>query len=204
MDVTKNQTQVRAEIGWFWQRDTDADVQTDTGSLRFKEFKTDTSNNRLEGVWNKCGLSLADNESNSIDLDYLTRKTVGGTLDIGFLDVRCLLVVNHGPGKLVVQPGESCGWQGPWKSGFGVNVVPPGGAILLSAGDNPWNVTILTNSLTFEAQDDKCLYDVAIVGKIGDLPSSDSSSCSDSSSSSNSSSSSGASSSSSSSESISN
>lgn len=182
MDVTKNQTQVRAEIGWLWQRETDDDVQTDSGAVRFKTYKTDISEGRLEGVWHVTGKALYKNEAVEYELDYLTRPTTGGTLDIGFLDVRCLLVVNRGPGKLVVQPNESCGFPGPWESGFGVNVVPPGGAILLSAGDVPWSVTILANKLRFEAQGDKCLFDAAVVGKIGNVPSSDSSSGSESSS----------------------
>lgn len=176
MDVTKNQTQVRAEIGWYWQREDDSDVQTASGAVRFKTYKTDIDEGRLEGVWKKCDVTLQKNASVEYELDYLTRPTVGGTLDIGFLDVRCLLVVNRGPGKLVVQPSESCGFPGPWESGFGVNVVPSGGAILLSAGNVPWNVTILANKLRFEAQDDKCLFDAAVIGKIGDVPSSDSSS----------------------------
>lgn len=177
METEKNQTQVRAEISWFWQREADGCDQKDYGSVMLKQYKTDTDDNRLEGVWSEKGLTLAANSSSSIELDYLTRKTVGGTLDIGFLDVRCLLVINHGPGKLVVTPDESSGWEGPWDSSVSPkNVIPPGGAILLSAGDEPWTVTIVNDALTFEAQDDKCLYDVAIVGKIGDVPSSDSSS----------------------------
>lgn len=178
MDVTKNNTQIRAEIGWLWQRETDDDVQTDSGAVRFKTYKTDISDGRLEGVWHVTGKALNEDEKVEYELDYLTRPTTGGTLDIGFLDVRCLLVINRGPGKLVVQPGESCGFQGPWESGFGVNVVPSGGAILLSAGDVPWSVTILTNKLALEAQDDKCTFDAAIIGKIGNVPSSDSSSSS--------------------------
>ncbi|MBQ2620861.1 MAG: hypothetical protein IJF84_05930 [Thermoguttaceae bacterium] len=176
MDVTKINTQIRAEIGWLWQRETDDDVQTDSGAVRFKTYKTDIADGRLEGVWHATGKALNEDETVEYELDYLTRPTTGGTLDIGFLDVRCLLVINRGPGKLVVQPGESCGFQGPWESGFGVNVVPSGGSILLSAGDSPWKVTILTNKLRFTAQNDKCVFDAAVVGKIGDVPSSDSSS----------------------------
>ena len=177
MQTEKNQTQVRAEISWFWQREADGYDQKDYGSVMLKQYKTDTDDDRLEGVWSEKGLALAANSSSSIELDYLTRKTVGGTLDIGFLDVRCLLAINHGPGKLVVKPGASSSWEGPWSSSVSPkNVIPPGGAVLLSAGNAPWPVTIITNTLTFEAVDDKCLYDVAIVGKIGDVPSSSSSS----------------------------
>ncbi|MBR5709486.1 MAG: hypothetical protein IKX40_01885 [Thermoguttaceae bacterium] len=203
MQSEKNRTQVRAEISWFWQREADGYDQKDYGSVMLKQYKTDTDDNRLEGVWSEKGLTLAENSSSSIELDYLTRKTVGGTLDIGFLDVRCLLAINHGPGKLIVKPGATSSWEGPWNSSVSQkNVIPPGGAVLLSAGDAPWKVTIIANTLTFEADDDKCLYDVAIVGKIGDVPSSSESS-SGSSETSNSSSSE-ASSSSSSSESINN
>lgn len=173
METEKNQTQIRAEISWFWQREADGYDQKDYGSVLLKQYKTDIDDDRLEGVWSEKGLTLAANSSSSIELDYLTRKTVGGTLDIGFLDVRAALVINHGPGKLVVTPGESSGWEGPWGSSVSPkNVIPPGGAVLLSAGDAPWKVTIITNTLTFEALDDQCLYDVAIVGKIGDVPSS--------------------------------
>lgn len=181
MDVTKNQTQIRAEIGWLWQRETDDDVQTDSGAVRYSVFKKDINENRLEGVWHVTGKTLNKDDAIEYELDYLTRPTTGGTLDIGFLDVRCLLAVNRGPGKLVVQPSDSCGFPGPWESGFGVNVVPPGGAILLSAGDKPWSVTIIADKLRFEAQDDQCIFDAAVVGKIGDVPSSDSSSSSGSS-----------------------
>ena len=176
MDVTKNQTQVRAEIGWLWQRETDDDVQTDSGAVRFKTYKTDISEGRLEGVWHVTGKALNKDERVEYELDYLTRPTTGGTLDIGFLDVRTVLVVNRGPGKLVVKPSESCGFPGPWESGFGVNVVPSGGAILLSAGNVPWIVTIIANKLRFEAQSDQCIFDAAVVGKIGDVPSSSDSS----------------------------
>lgn len=194
METEKNQTQVRAEIGWLWERETEDVRQTDSGQVLFKEYKIDVNHNRIESVWHKTGWTLEAGESESIELDYLTRKTVGGTLDVGFLDVRALLVVNHGPGKLVVTPGESCGWEEPWGSSASPkNIVPPEGAILLSAGDAPWSVTILANNLTFTANSNKCLFDVAIVGKTGDLPSSQSSSGS-----------SGSSSSSNSSESISN
>ena len=190
METEQNQTQVRAEIGWLWQRESDNDIQTDSGAVRFKTYKTDISEGRLEGVWSKVGLELADGASTSIELDYLTRKTVGGTLDIGFLDVRALLVINHGPGTLIVKPGASAAWEGPWGSSVSQqNIVPPDGTILISAGSDPWKVTIIANTLTFEADDDKCLYDVAIVGKIGDVPSSESSSSSSSSSSNSSSSS---------------
>ena len=184
MEKVKNQTQVRAEIGWLWQREDDCSGQSDSGAVRYNVFKKDVSENRLEGVWSKVGLELSDGESTSIVLDYLTRKTVGGTLDIGFLDVRALLVVNHGPGTLIVKPGASSAWEGPWGSSVSQqNVIPSDGSILISAGSDPWKVTIIANTLTFEADDDKCLFDVAVVGKIGDLPSSDSS-CSSSSSSS--------------------
>ena len=189
MDVTKNQTQIRAEIGWLWQRETDDDVQTDSGAVRFKTYKTDISERRLEGVWHVTGKALNEDEAVEYELDYLTRPTTGGTLDIGFLDVRSLLVVNRGPGKLVVKPSESCGFPGPWESEFGVNIVPSGGAVLLSAGESPWSVTIIANKLRFEAQRDKCVFDAAVVGKIGEAPSSDSSSSSGSSSSGSSSSS---------------
>ena len=181
METEQNQTQVRAEIGWLWQRESDNDIQTDSGAVRFKTYKTDISEGRLEGVWSKVGLELADGASTSIELDYLTRKTVGGTLDIGFLDVRA---------PLIVKPGASAAWEGPWGSSVSQqNIVPPDGTILISAGSDPWKVTIIANTLTFEADDDKCLYDVAIVGKIGDVPSSESSSSSSSSSSNSSSSS---------------
>ena len=182
MNVTKNQTQVRAEIGWLWERETNDVRQTDSGQVLFKEYKVDVRHNRIESAWHKTDWELSAGNSASIELDYLTRPTVGGTLDIGFLDVRALLVVNNGPGKLVIQPGESCGWSEPWKSNNGVNVVPPNGAVLFSAGDVPWSVTIIANTLTFEAQDDKCLFDVAVIGKTGDIPMSDSSTSSSSSS----------------------
>ncbi len=185
MEAVKNQTQVRAEIGWLWQREDDCCGQSDSGAVRYNVFKKDISENRLEGVWSKVGMELADGESTSIVLDYLTRKTVGGTLDIGFLDIRALMVVNHGPGTLIVKPGASSAWEGPWGSSVSQqNIVPSGGSILISAGSEPWKVTIIANTLTFEADDDKCLYDVAVVGKIGDLPSDNSSSGSNSSSSS--------------------
>ncbi|MBR5161937.1 MAG: hypothetical protein IKW80_09945 [Thermoguttaceae bacterium] len=184
MEKEKNQTQIRAEIGWLWQRDDDFSSQSDTGAVRYNVFKKDISENRLEGVWSKVGQELADGESMSIVLDYLTRKTVGGTLDIGFLDVRALLVVNHGPGTLIVKPGASSAWEGPWGSSVSQqNIVPPDGTILISAGSDPWKVTIIANTLTLEADDDKCLYDVAVVGKIGDVPSGNSSSSNSSSSS---------------------
>ena len=82
MDVTKINTQIRAEIGWLWQRETDDDVQTDSGAVRFKTYKTDIADGRLEGVWHAqgersisafstfavCWLSIADRESWSFSL----------------------------------------------------------------------------------------------------------------------------------------
>lgn len=175
MDVTKNQTQIRAEISWLWQRENAYDVQTDSGAVRFRSYKTDVSDDRIEAVWEQSDVTLEKDESVEYELDYLTRRTVGGTLDIGFLDVRTLLVINYGPGTLVVSPSESCGWKGPWNSGSGVNVVPPGGTILLCAGDAPWKVVLLENGLKLLATQDNCKFDVAVVGKIADVPSSDSS-----------------------------
>ena len=188
MDVTKNQTQIRAEISWLWQRENAYDVQTDSGAVRFRSYKTDVSDNRIEAVWEQSGVTLDKDASVEYELDYLTRRTVGGTLDIGFLDVRTLLVINYGPGTLVVSPCESCGWKGPWDSVSGVNVVPPGGTILLCAGDAPWKVALLENGLKLLATQDNCKFDVAVVGKIADVPSSDSSSGSSASSGSSSSS----------------
>ena len=106
MTTEKNQTQIRAEIGWLWQRENDNDVQTDSGAVRFRAYKTDIAENRLEGVWERTGADLAQNATVNYVLDYLTRRSVGGTLDIGFLDVRALLINNYGPGTLVVSPGE--------------------------------------------------------------------------------------------------
>lgn len=185
MESEKNQTQVRAEIGWYWKSEDECVSQSDVGAVRFNVYKSDVDDNRLEGVWHVTNSETSAGAVSSIELDYLTRKTVGGTLDIGFLDIRALLVVNHGPGTLIVKPNASSGWEGPWSSSVNPkNVIPPGGAILLSAGDEPWKVTIIANALAFEAQNDKCLYDVAIVGKIGETPSSSESSGSSSSSSS--------------------
>ena len=72
MDVTKNQTQVRAEIGWLWQREMDDDVQTDSGAVRFKTYKTDISEGRLEGVWHVTDKALNKDEAVEYELDYLT------------------------------------------------------------------------------------------------------------------------------------
>lgn len=187
MATEKNQTQVRAEINWLWQRENDYDVQTDSGAVRFRSHKTDIYDDRIEAIWEQCDVTLEKDESVEYELDYLTRQTVGGTLDIGFLDVRALLVINYGPGTLVVSPSDSRGWKGPWNSSFGVNVIPPGGTILLCAGDAPWKVILLENGLKFLATQYYCAFDVAVVGKIGDVPSSSSSSSSGSSGSSSSS-----------------
>ena len=190
MESEKNQTQVRAEIGWYWKSEDKCVSQSDVGAVRFNVYKSDVDDNRMEGVWHVTNSETSAGAVSSIELDYLTRKTVGGTLDIGFLDIRALLVVNHGPGTLIVKPNEASGWEGPWSSSITPkNVIPPGGAILLSAGDEPWTVTIIANALAFEAKNDKCLYDVAVVGKIGETPSSESSSSSETSNSSSSSSS---------------
>lgn len=175
MTTEKNQTQVRAEINWLWKREDDYDDQTDAGAVRFRSYKTDVTEDRIEGVWKQSNVTLGKDESVEYELDYLTRRTVGGTLDIGFLDVRALLVINYGPGTLVISPSESCGWKGPWDSDSGVNVVPPGGTILLCAGDAPWKVILLENGLKLLAAQNNCKFDIAVVGKIADVPSSDSS-----------------------------
>lgn len=163
--TTKMQTQIRAELCWLWQRNDDSDTESLSGAVQSRTYKTDVENDRIEGVWKDCGVELAPNASVNYQLNYLTRPTLGGTIDLAFLDVRAIIVVNRGTGTLVVEPGESNPWTAPW-NGQGANVVPPAGVAMFCAGSDPWHVTILANSIAVKAVQGEGQFDIAIVGKI--------------------------------------
>lgn len=164
--MTKLQTQVRAEIGWLWQKEESNDVQTSSGSVRFRTNQTDTTEERIEGVWYKCEQPLTSGSSVIYELDYLTRNALGGTLDIGFLDVRAIVIACKSGGALIVSPGETSGWKAPWNDTDGQTLIPSGGCAMFCSGASPWAISLLNNKLKLTASGGDCVFNIAVVGKI--------------------------------------